>query len=130
MAKSPGTLTASDDGQRMILWCVLHDACEWFTDIVSACPQCTAAGFTCDAHWADYEETAEPYRQLARRLEGWSGRPPGTACPITADDWRTLTEALATAIAYRQNRGAAEDAALSAAYEQLGRCLAAEPARA
>ena len=127
MAKSPGMLAASDDSQRMILCCVLSDACEWFTNIVTACPQCTTAGFTCDAHWAGYEEIAEQYRQLRARLEGYSGLAVGIACPITADDRRTLTEALATATTYRRDRGAAEDAALIAAYEQLGRRLAAEP---
>jgi hypothetical protein len=123
----PDTLAASDDSQRMIWLCVLRDACEWFTDIVSACPQCSAAGFTCDVHWVGYEEVAERYRLLRRRLEGYAGLPAGVACPMTADDRLTLTQALATATIYRRNRGAGEDAALSAAYEQLRCCLGAEP---
>jgi hypothetical protein len=119
-------LAASDDSQRMILLCVLWDACEWHTEIVSACTQCLAAGFTCDAHWPGYEETAEAYRDLRIRLESYSGLPVGTACPIPTAYRHTLTEALATAIIYRHDRNAAEDAALIAAYQQLRHRLAAE----
>src|SRR5579859_1745490 len=98
MANSPGTLAAADDGQRMILLCVLHDASESLIAIVSACPQCTAAGFTCDVHWNEIEETDERYRQLRTRLEGSCGQ--ATACPLTAGDRQTLTEALPRATIY------------------------------
>jgi hypothetical protein len=125
IANSPGTLAAADDGQRMILLCVLHDASESLIAIASACPQCTAAGFTCDAHWNEIEETDERYRQLRTRLAGSCGL--AMARPLTAGDRETLTEALARATSYRHNGAAAEDAALIAAYEQLGRCFAAEP---
>jgi hypothetical protein len=129
MADSPGTLAAADDGHRMILLCVLHDACESLIDVVLACPPCIAAGFfICAVHWDDYQETYERYGQLRARLEGSRGL--AKACPLTADDRQTLTEALALATSYRRNGGAAEDAALIAAYEQLGRCLAVEPVSA
>ena len=38
--RSHGDLSVADDSQLMIIWCALHDACEWHYDSTASCGDC------------------------------------------------------------------------------------------
>jgi hypothetical protein len=112
-------LSAADDGQRMLLRCILHDALYWDYRVTDACPACRAIGDLCAAHWDEHEARRAVYHTLADHLESYEGS--AGACPLTAQQRQIIAAALAAAVAYRRGRHAAEDTALLSAYRSLRR---------
>jgi hypothetical protein len=79
-------LTVADDSQRMLLWCLLHDAFEWHNAATRECPACLYAGGTCQHHWSEHGMPAETYIRLMNRLESFQGVAFGIACPLDSAD--------------------------------------------
>ncbi|MGO9293920.1 MAG: hypothetical protein ACLP52_08580 [Streptosporangiaceae bacterium] len=122
-----GRLAAADNSQRMILRCAMTDACRWYELAQEACPACvTARGLgqdSCTRHQDDEARFSEHCR-LSLNLDYDTDHGHDDACDLTAADRAVITHALGLAIRLRQDRAAAEDAALTAAYRELARQLA------
>lgn len=117
-SENSGYLSLVDDSQRMIVWCALHDACEWHYRATSNCRGCQEFG-TCAGHWREHQEPADTYREIMMRLGSYEGSARGIACALDSADRQAIATALPLAIAYRDNQDAAEDSALVAAYRHL-----------
>jgi len=115
-------LAAADDAQRMLLWCVLHDAYEWHNSATADCVACQIAE-TCLKHWDRHGRPLLVYMRVMGRLEGCLGYASRTPCLLAADEIATLATALPYAIKYRAGRDRLEDDALRSAYDNLARQL-------
>jgi hypothetical protein len=120
-----GCLGLADDAQRMIVWCALHDACEWHDRYTKSCDACKIAG-TCAQHWREHYEPCDFYREIMMRFDEYEGLKSGIACTLTDAERQAIVAALSLAIAYRNDQPAAENDALAAAYRQLAQALNAE----
>jgi hypothetical protein len=126
----PQKLSVSDEVQRMLLRCILHDASELHYGARNACPACRARGKSAfipaaarvccgDEHEQQHNVPITQYGNLDYGLESYEDVQEGIAYPLAAADLDTLAAALAEAITYRASRDAPEDRALLAAYREL-----------
>lgn len=123
VTRSPSGFTATDDAQRMLLRCILRDACEWHYTITGACPECRATGDICLPHWDGHAVPGAKYRDLSSCLTGCDGLPYGQASPLTFEHQKIIAAALHAAIKYRTRGESIEDVALMAAYREVQRQL-------
>jgi hypothetical protein len=114
MSCVPRPVVAADEQQWALLDGLLADAAGWHQDRITACAACTARpGENCASHQDDVAQICD-YVQLITALR--TREATGTDTPVFA-------AAAAKAAARRRAQPGADDQALAAAYDELGRQL-------
>jgi hypothetical protein len=117
-------LSSVDDAQRGLLLGLIDDA---LTDLLAQIGDCRGCGLIletgpCAAH-LEHAGPWNAYRRLSGYLERAAGR---SLCPLDQDQAALITRAIPRALAQRRHSEHPADEALTAAYAELGRQLAAE----